>query len=296
MSNLQGWISLHRKIQQSAIYPKRKFTKYEAWIDLLLMANHKDGQVVIGNDVFDIKRGQLIRSIRSLANKWKWSPNKVRRCLKMFEDLNQIRTKSVQKATQITVCNYESYQEGRNSNGTVSEHERNTNGTQTEQQRHTNNKDNKDNKVNNENKRPSLSEVIKYFSDNKQSTKKASEMYEYYENLTEPRHKYWRDKNDRPVKNWKNKARQVWFEDEIAEEHRELTKEEIIEQCISQLDAKIYIRQIEEKEKFKLDKVQLAKDYLKACEQHGKNLSPLKLPEWVSMNQLWIIDKYKPKS
>lgn len=213
MSNLQGWISLHRKIQQSAIYPKGKFTKYEAWIDLLLMANHKDGQVVIGNDVFDIKRGQLIRSIRSLANKWKWSPNKVRRCLKMFEDLNQIRTKSVQKATQITICNYESYQDGRNSNGTQTEQQRNTNGTQTEQQRHTNNNDNKENKQNNVNKRPSRNEVIQYFKQNQQSVIQAVKMFEHYEKTAKPRHKYWRDKKGYTIKNWKLKARNVWFED-----------------------------------------------------------------------------------
>ena len=180
--------------------------------------------------------------------------------------------------------------------GTQTEQQRNTNGTRTEHERHTNNNDNKENKVNNVNKRPSLSEVIKYFSANKQSTKKASEMFEYYESLTGERMVYWRDKRNKPVKNWKNKARQVWFEDEIAEEYRELTKEEIIEQCIEQLDAKTYIRQIEEKQNFKLDKRQLAKDYLHACEVRGKELNPYNFPGWISRNQLWIIETYKPKS
>ena len=46
----KGWISIHRKIQDSEIWNSSEpFDKRSAWIDLLLLANHEDNTIMIKN-------------------------------------------------------------------------------------------------------------------------------------------------------------------------------------------------------------------------------------------------------
>ena len=65
-----GWIKLHRSIHNHWIYKeKRKFSKFEAWIDLLLLVNHKDNTFLLGNELTRCKRGMYITSIRELCSR-----------------------------------------------------------------------------------------------------------------------------------------------------------------------------------------------------------------------------------
>lgn len=80
-----GWISVHRKIKDNWIWADKPFSKGQAWIDLLLMANHSDKKVVLGNEVILVERGSFITSEKKLMENWGWSKEKVRRfcvCLK----------------------------------------------------------------------------------------------------------------------------------------------------------------------------------------------------------------------
>jgi len=53
---MRGWIKLHRKIQEHWLYQeKRKFSRFEAWIDLLMMMNHEDSKVILGNEIIERK-------------------------------------------------------------------------------------------------------------------------------------------------------------------------------------------------------------------------------------------------
>lgn len=107
----QGWIKLHRKIQNHWLYQeKRKFSKFEAWIDLLMMVNHEDAKVVLGNEIIEVKRGQRITSIRQLCEKWGWSNTKVTQFLKLLQNDGMVAVKSDSKKTLITINNYEFYQ------------------------------------------------------------------------------------------------------------------------------------------------------------------------------------------
>lgn len=113
-----GWIKLHRKIQDTKLYPKnRPFTQFEAWIDLLLNANHKDNEVIIGNEIFICKRGQSIRTQLTLSKKWNWSRHKVRGFIDLLQKCAQIDAKTTQKMTMITICNYDNYQSERPTEG-----------------------------------------------------------------------------------------------------------------------------------------------------------------------------------
>ncbi|WP_156774406.1 hypothetical protein [Alkaliphilus oremlandii] len=142
----QGWISLYRKIIHHPLYKeKRYFSKFEAWIDLLLMVNHRDNSFMMGNEMMEVKRGSKITSIKYLAERWEWSRKKVKNFLDMLQNDGMITYKSTSKYTYISIENYTKYQ-GINRE---EEHEKHIKGTSKEHQRNTNNNDNN---VNNENK------------------------------------------------------------------------------------------------------------------------------------------------
>ena len=169
-----GWISLHRKIRKHWLYEeKRVFSKFEAWLDLLMMANHQDNKFLLGNKLVEVKRGSMITSLRKLCEKWKWSNTKVKTFLEILKTDEMISYKSDTKKTVLTIENYNNYQDD-------DLKKRHQNDTETSQehiksipkayQKHTNNNvlitsnnENTDNKENKENKE--LSDFDKTFID-----------------------------------------------------------------------------------------------------------------------------------
>jgi len=108
-----GWIKLHRKINDSKLWFLEPFTKAQAWIDLLLNANHKDKVIEIHGNLITIKRGGIGWSEITMAKRWQWSRNKVRRFLKLLENDGQIEQQKLYKITSITkIINYCQYQDG----------------------------------------------------------------------------------------------------------------------------------------------------------------------------------------
>ena len=126
-----GWIKLHRSVQDHWIYQeKRKFSKYEAWLDLLMMASHKDNKFVLGNELYDLKRGEFISSIRKLGERWSWSNTKVTQFLDLLKKDEMIDFKKDTKKTLITIVNYGVYHDSDEEKKTVIEHENDTKATQ----------------------------------------------------------------------------------------------------------------------------------------------------------------------
>lgn len=108
---MQGWISLHRKILEHPLFlQSRSFSKFEAWIDMLLLANHKDNKVLLGSEIILVKRGSFITSELKLMNRWKWSKTKLRQYLNLLETESMIKKKADKKKTTITICSYDVYQ------------------------------------------------------------------------------------------------------------------------------------------------------------------------------------------
>lgn len=106
-----GWISLHRSIQNHWLFQeKRKFSKFEAWVDLLLLVNHADGKTLFREELVTVKRGQHVTSIRKLCDRWGWSNNKVKNFFTVLEEENMLQVQSDSKKTLVTVVNYEVYQ------------------------------------------------------------------------------------------------------------------------------------------------------------------------------------------
>jgi len=106
-----GWIKIHRKIWDSPVWQTKPFSQGQAWIDMLLMANHKENDLFVGNRIIKIVRGSFITSQRQLARRWGWERSKVRRFLKVLSKATQVTThQATHKTTHVSIINYDSYQ------------------------------------------------------------------------------------------------------------------------------------------------------------------------------------------
>ena len=127
---MSGWIKIHRSITNHWLYTeKRVFSKFEAWNDILLTVNYIDAKTIIKGSLYEVKRGQSILSLDSWSKRWNWDKSKVRRFLNTLQLDNMIVIKSDTVTTQLTVCNYESYQGERNADETQMKRKRNTDDT-----------------------------------------------------------------------------------------------------------------------------------------------------------------------
>ena len=106
-----GWIKLHRKITDSILFSEdRVFSRFEAWVDMLLLANHSESEFLKKGQIIKIERGQLGRSEVELSSRWGWSRGKVRTFLKLLENEQQIEQQKNNVTTVITITNYDKYQ------------------------------------------------------------------------------------------------------------------------------------------------------------------------------------------
>jgi hypothetical protein len=110
MGNDFGWVRINRALNNNDIWFLEPFTKGQAWIDLILNANHKDGVMNIRGNIIPIKRGQLGWSELTMSKRWKWSKNKTRRFLKWLEVEQQIEQQKTFITSIITILNYEKFQ------------------------------------------------------------------------------------------------------------------------------------------------------------------------------------------
>lgn len=107
---VQGWIRLHRKLMDNKLWTEEKFSKGQAWVDMLLMANHKDTKILFDGRWREVKRGSIITSIVKLADRWKWNRKTVTAFLDLLESDGMIERESTHKSTQLIILNYEKYQ------------------------------------------------------------------------------------------------------------------------------------------------------------------------------------------
>ncbi|HEJ8981219.1 TPA: DnaD domain-containing protein [Staphylococcus aureus] len=168
---MTGWISIDRSIQNHWLFKeKRTFSKFEAWIYLLMEANHSKAKVPIGNQIVTVERGQRLTSILTLSDLFNWSRFKVKTFLDLLESDGMLEVKTTSKYTLITIVNYDFYQseQGRNQHQndikpTSKQHQSNINPTSKQHQTNTNNKDNNEKNVNNEKKKTT---AFDFFQDN----------------------------------------------------------------------------------------------------------------------------------
>jgi DNA-binding transcriptional regulator YhcF (GntR family) len=122
-----GYIKLHRQITENEFWSSEKFTKAQAWVDLLLLANHKHATLFIRGIEVVLKPGELCYSQLTLARRWKWNFKTVVKFLKMLEKRQMVETKTSNVTTVITILNWERYQGSGEQNGEQKESRMETN-------------------------------------------------------------------------------------------------------------------------------------------------------------------------
>lgn len=156
----KGYIRLYRQLQDCWIWrnenePER-FTRGQAWVDLLLLANHKDKKMSFNDGFKIIQRGQYFTSKSKLAERWMWNRRTVDKFLKLLEKDEMITIECTSRYTLITIINYDIYQGEGTSSTQVDAQVSAQHPAQHTTQHHaqecsTNNNDNNVNNVNNEN-------------------------------------------------------------------------------------------------------------------------------------------------
>ena len=88
----------------------RRFSRAEAWIYMLLRANHQETTVFLGSDSYDLKPGEFITSQIKMAEAWEWDRETVKKFLDYLTREKNISYKTSNKNTIITILNWDIYQ------------------------------------------------------------------------------------------------------------------------------------------------------------------------------------------
>ena len=110
-----GAITILRDIQKHWLWKYKPFSKGQAWIDMLLLANHKTEKVPFENRIEIVERGQFITSQVKLTMRWGWSRQQVRTFLALLENPNpdapMVKCQNLtNRATKLTIINYSDLQ------------------------------------------------------------------------------------------------------------------------------------------------------------------------------------------
>jgi hypothetical protein len=107
---MEGWLKLQRKYRDSDLWLCEKFTRGQAWVDLLMLANYEKSFFYKRGIKIDVMPGQIARSEKELSSRWKWSRTKVRNFLKQLEKEQQIEQQLTNVTQIVTIVNFDKYQ------------------------------------------------------------------------------------------------------------------------------------------------------------------------------------------
>jgi DNA-binding transcriptional regulator YhcF (GntR family) len=199
---MSGWIKVHRKLKDHWIWSDP--VKFQWWLIMLLEVNHKSNKINLGFTIFEVKRGQSAKSLRTWADLFNSNTKTVSMFFSMLESDGMIIKETIgkgkQSTTLINISNYECYQ------GTEETQDTTQDTTQEKRERDTN-KNVKNEKKNSNSKfiPPVLEDVIIYFDENGYSKEAATKAFNYYNNLG------WKNSKGNQVLNWKNTMLNNWF-------------------------------------------------------------------------------------
>lgn len=148
---MEYYIPISRRLFEHPFWcEERVFSRFEAWLDIVQSARFEDTKQLIGNRFIEVKRGQMLVSLRFLAGRWQWSTKKVNSFLDLLIQDKMIIKETPKETGQtvITICNYDKYNFISQELETEKKQQGNTKETARKQQ---GNKINKDNKLKEDN-------------------------------------------------------------------------------------------------------------------------------------------------
>jgi len=109
MSNPQGWVSLHRKLLENPIFKNHKLL--QTFLYCLLKATHEDYKALIGDQLVDLKPGQLATGRKAISQATNLTEQNVRTALSKLEKLGILTITPTTKYSIITVVSWDLYQQ-----------------------------------------------------------------------------------------------------------------------------------------------------------------------------------------
>lgn len=106
--NDNGWIKIRKSIYNHWLWEDAEYLKW--WIDLLLMANWEDDKKLVGKQLVEVKRGQLIASMSFLMNRWGRSRKMIEHFLNLLYKEQMISKDVKHNISLITISNYDKHQ------------------------------------------------------------------------------------------------------------------------------------------------------------------------------------------
>ena len=109
---MEYYIPISRRLFEHQLWcEERIYSRFEAWLDLIQSARFEDTKQLIGNRFIEVKRGQILASLRFLAGRWQWSTKKVNSFLDLLIQDKMIIKETPKETGQtvITICNYDKY-------------------------------------------------------------------------------------------------------------------------------------------------------------------------------------------
>ena len=144
---MKYYIPISRRLFEHPFWcEERVFSRFEAWLDLVRSARFEDTKQLIGNRFIEVKRGQILVSLRFLAGRWQWSTKKVNSFLDLLIQDNMIIKETPKETGQtvVTICNYDKYNFVLKELETQKKQQGNSEETPWKQQGNKINKDNKE--------------------------------------------------------------------------------------------------------------------------------------------------------
>lgn len=109
---MDGWIIIHRKIQNHWVWDNERYLKW--WLTILLNVNHEEVEFNSFGEVYTCKQGESFRSIEQWTLLFKCSKPTTVRFFKLLEDDGMIECKTIgtgnRRKNLLTVKNWAEYQ------------------------------------------------------------------------------------------------------------------------------------------------------------------------------------------
>jgi len=192
----QGWACNWRQIKDWEWYKTPNMA--HLFQHLIREANHepKKWQGIM------IERGQFVTGQLVLSAETGLSRHQIRTCLANLKSTGEIKIKSTNKYSIVTICNYNTYQDKPPAEGQQEGQQRASRGPAEGHNQQLNNENN-ENKFNKTiyRKKPTKEEFLQYIEENKLNIWSPEGLYDGYNDGG------WIDTRGKPVKNWKLKLR-----------------------------------------------------------------------------------------
>ncbi len=106
----KGYVKIHRELMIDPVWTSEKFTRGQAWLHLIMIANSIPGYVRKRGARINLSRGSVGFSIKELSRIFDWSESKTRRFINELESDGKITVKRTNVSCTITLMNYDYWQ------------------------------------------------------------------------------------------------------------------------------------------------------------------------------------------